>query len=197
MKSSLSSGSCDYTPSPDELAAAPFHSDPSQRILALKFRDHGWNVIDVELLLELARERENQSIGWDEWGAKTIQVEGKDSIVCVWVSGCRLFCATSCFLSPCSLQIYDFSYSSRAKNLISVHSTDTDGWTRKMLPSLYRYRLPFSARALSLATPTAGHDSVALCVVSILAAPSLSPQLNGFFYSLLFLGRRTGFQPPN
>ena len=167
---SLSSGPCDYTPSPDELTAAPFHSDPSQRILALKFREHGWDVVNVELLLKLARERESQSIGWDEWKTKIIQVNETSSIDCVWISGCRLFCVTSSrgVLERSSLQIYDFSYASRAKSLASVQSTDTGGGTRQMLPSLDRYRLPWSARALSLATPTAGHDSVVVFVVSML-----------------------------
>jgi hypothetical protein len=45
--------------------------------------------INVELLLELAREREGQDVGWDEWGAHTIEVRGGGMYLAnlgLWVS---------------------------------------------------------------------------------------------------------------
>lgn len=57
-----------HVPSPDELVAAPFYPELSQRILGLGFGDFGWHPIRVEQLPRLAREREEQDIGWVSGG---------------------------------------------------------------------------------------------------------------------------------
>lgn len=59
---------CGHAPLPDELLLEPFYQDPFQRIFALHAGRYLFDVINTEVLLELARKREGQEVGWDEWG---------------------------------------------------------------------------------------------------------------------------------
>ncbi|KAF9643654.1 hypothetical protein BDM02DRAFT_1374405 [Thelephora ganbajun] len=167
----LSSEPCGYVPSPDELTTAPFYSDPSQRILALRIGGYGWHGISLELLLGFARERQGQNIGWDEWRAYIIGVQtGKiRNFDYIWVSGCRLFCTVYDGTDDGGnalyyLRIYDFSHAGRARYLRTLGRPSPNGPTKLISPRLYGYRLPWYCRHLRNATPTTGHDSIVFCV---------------------------------
>jgi hypothetical protein len=178
---SLSSEPCGHIPSPDELMTAPFYSDPSQRILSLYFGQYdACFAVNAELLLGLAREREGQDVGWEEWGAHTIEIGGLNRLAHIWVSGCRLFCILSDDVygeDLLRLQIYDFSHAGRAKHLRTLDSVSEGGGTRWISPSLHGYGLPWGV--LDLWDVTVGHDSIFFCVVSILIPTPTSSRLNG------------------
>jgi hypothetical protein len=185
-RSCLSPEPCGHIPSPDELMAAPFYPDRSQRILALSFGRHNtFYVINMELLLELAREREGRDVGWDEWGAHTIEIHvgDPDSVGEIWTSGCRLFYTVSSVDDddPTHLLIYDFSHAGRAKYLRTLDRANEGGGTRRMSPCL-GYRLPWNSFDSHYGVLTTGHDSIVFCIVSILICLSTSSQLNERFF---------------
>lgn len=98
--------------------AVPFHSDPSQRILALKLGGNNWFVFDTEQLIEVARKWGGQRLGSVSWARLYLSDSGTLSNH-VWVSGCLLLCIVppDTDNEHPSLRIYDFNCSSRAKNL--------------------------------------------------------------------------------
>ena len=179
--SQFASEPCGHVLSPVELMIAPFYPDPSQRILALSYRVHGkCHVINVELLLELAKEREGQHVMWEEWIAHTIEVQLGDLLGHTWVSGCRLYCTMSSFVGggdgvESHLRIYDFSHAGRSKHLRTLDAPGGGRGTREISPSLDGYKLPWNPD--SLVAPVGGHDSIVFYPVSIRASPSTGSQL--------------------
>jgi hypothetical protein len=162
---------CGCIPSQDELTTAPFYPDRSQRMLAVYFDFHTCYAINVELLLELARERKGQDVRWRGWGAHTIKVHGIDNRTgLLSVSGCRLFSTMSDFESevpPVYLQVHDFSHVGRGKRLCTLDRVGKGRGTRQFPPSLERYKLPRGypdSWPMRLAT---GHDSLVFRTVSI------------------------------
>ena len=170
----LSIEPCGHIPSPDELAAAPFYSDHSQRILVFYLGQYGTcHTINAELLLGLAQEGEGQDVGWDEWGIHTIEVHVRyrGGLGKIWVSGCRMFCTMSNGAdddNPTYLRIYDFSHAGRAKHLRTLDKAREGGGTRRLSPSLGGYKLPWTFVGSWGVDLTIGHDSLAFRVVSIL-----------------------------
>jgi len=163
---------------------APFYPDPSQRILALCYGPHGrCFVINVELFLELAREREGQYVKWEEWVTHTIeiQVEGDSFPGHIWVSGSQLYC-TMCRLEgvdlSSSLRIYDFSHAGRSKHLRTLDRPNKSRGTREISPSLENYKLPWNPDDRVI--PVKGHDSIVFSIVSILAFFCAGSQLEFF-----------------
>ena len=166
----LLSGPCWHAPFPDELRTAPFHSDPSQRIIALNFGGSQWFVVNTEKLLELALRWQGKDIQWDKWEAKLVGVTiggvyGRD---CVQVSGCRLFCivSNSTGIRRSFLRVLDFSHAGRTKELDAQSAVGTDETTRQWSLSSDGYELPwfpyeFYQRGLAVA-----HDSVVFRFVS-------------------------------
>ena len=167
-----------HAPLPDELTASPFYSDSSQRILVLSIDEYQWLTINVELLLELAREQEGQRIEWEEWGDNTIQIQaGGDTINRIGVFGCRLLCIMSGMDEEGSalsyLRTYDLNHAGRAKHLRVIGSLDSDRGVRRISPSLDGYKLPWHPGDLDGATLSAGHDGFIFCVVSTPRSPFL------------------------
>ena len=76
-------------PAPD--SPAPFHHDPTQRIIALRYGSNHL-ILQARLLLKLAENREGSEIGWDEWKNHVVVLPLVFGFVNAWVSGCRLFC---------------------------------------------------------------------------------------------------------
>lgn len=122
----------------------------------------------------LAREREGQDVGWDEWVAYTTEIhtgnQGDPSQI--WVSGCRLFWVVPDGEDewddvPYHLEIYDFSYAGRVKYLPTLDGADERGGARRISPSL-DYELPWSSGDFSDPLLTTGHDSIVFWIVSIL-----------------------------
>ena len=190
-----------YAPLPDELTTSPFYSDPSQRILALSIDEYEWLTINVELLLELAREREGSRIEWEEWGVNTIQIQvGEDTINRIGVFGCRLFCIMSSMDEggiPLSyLRTYDLNHAGRAKHLRVVGSLDSDGGVRRISPSLDGYKLPWHPGGLDGATLSAGHDGFIFCVVSTLRSCSRRFTTERRFSVCRFFQERDPFSIP-
>lgn len=161
-----------HTPSPDE----PFYPDRSQRILAVYFgqRDD-CRAINTELLLRLAREREGQDVGWDEWGVHTIEADVRaiENDVETCVSGCRLFCTALDRVGDNCLWMYDFSHAGRAKRQITL-----GGWMRMVSPSLDGHKLTCGSYGYCDAILSAGIDNIAFSIVSILIFLSACSQLN-------------------
>ena len=166
---------CGHIPSPEELVIAPFYPDRSQRILAFHFGMYGTCLtINADLLLELAREQEGRDVGWDKWGAHTIEVDSEalDALGQICVSGCRVFCtmsnsAESVGGNSTYLRMYDFSRASLAKHLRTLDRASEGKGMRQLSPSLDGYKLPWN-----LVNPwdmglTTGHDSFVFRVVSI------------------------------
>ena len=150
----LLSESCSYAPSPDELKAAPFYPDPSQRILALCFGGtHKLVVIKTELLLQLAQEWRKRSVSWGEWG-ETVQVDGGGKFS-VWISGCQMFIIHK-NPGPFALQIYDFGQESNSKNP-NANQREKEGKTGL---------IPLPRSSGYLINSFVGHDSIVLYTVS-------------------------------
>ena len=106
-----------HKPSSTE-SMAPFHQDPTQRIIALSVN---WSphylVFRVGALLELLKNREGTEIGWDEW-KKYVAFPSIHSNLLesrgVQVSGCRLL--HMYFEDPYPrMEVYDFSLRGHAK----------------------------------------------------------------------------------
>ena len=113
-----------YKPSPAE-SLAPFHQDPTQRIVALVTLTSSANRIFVfraQALLELSKGRESSEIKWDEWGncvvILSIDSDGPGFETAFWVSGCRFFCFRSTHsVQGARVELFDFSVEGRAKCL--------------------------------------------------------------------------------
>jgi hypothetical protein len=167
---------CGHVPSPDELMTAPFYPDCSQRILAFYFGMYGTcHTINADLLLELAREQEGQDVGWDEWGAHTIEVDSEALGILdqICVSGCRIFCTMSNNTDNVDgdstyLRMYDFSHGGRAKHLHTLDEEREGRGKRRLSPSLDGYKLPWNLVGPWTTGLIAGHDSFVFRVVSIL-----------------------------
>ena len=178
--------------------AAPFYSDPSQRILVLSINQHQLLVINVELLLELAREWEGQSIELDGWGGNTIQIHlSGDTLGGFGVFGCRLFWTASDWDDEGSftsyLRIWSFNHADRAKHLRGPISSGTNRGVRQMSPSFDECRLPWHIENYVGAPITAGNDSFIFCVVSVLVPVFTSSQSNEGFMFVRSLRTRTRF----
>ena len=161
-----------HAPLPDELLLEPFYQDPSQRILAIH---DGWcwlDVINVELLLELARKREGQNIGWGEWGPNTTRIQVRDRDQRIWVSGCRVFCAVPAVDDESEgisyLQIYDLSRRGRSKHVHAMDISSAVGGGGRILPSVDGCELPWVPNEIDGGTRTIGNYGIAFCVVSAL-----------------------------
>ena len=163
---------CGHIPSPGELTTAPFYLDRSQRMLAVYFDFVTCYVINTELLLKLARERKGEDVGWDEWGARTIEVRGggMDFLRPIWVSGCRLFYTVSDgeqVNGPTYLQVHDFSHVGRGKHLRTPHGAVEGERPRWFLLNLDGYKLPWNLDDSWNMDLTTGHDSLVFRTVSI------------------------------
>jgi len=155
---------CGHAPLPDELLLEPFYQDPSQRILAIDDGRCSFDVINVELLLELARKREGQNIGWAEWGPNTTRIQVRDRDQRVWVSGCRLFCVVPEGRRVSYLQIYDLSRRGRSKHVHAMDISSAVGGSGRTLPSVDGCELPWVLNEIDGGTRTIGNDGIALCV---------------------------------
>ncbi|KAF9788530.1 hypothetical protein BJ322DRAFT_1106514 [Thelephora terrestris] len=149
-----------HEPSPAE-SLAPFHQDPTQRVIVLDSRSTWYYIaLPVRALLGLLENREGSDIAWDEWkGHAAILSSGQFDmngmgIHGAWVSGCRFFSAMS---NPDTLNlgVYDFSMRGRAKYL-SEQVNEELGGVRYFLPSEVRVGIPWNVWY----SPQSGHDSI-------------------------------------
>ena len=180
----LLSEPCSHAPSPDELIAAPFYPDPSQRIVALTLDGVKWFTINTGVSLELGQKWRDRCVEWCEWN-KIIDVQVGEISRCDYprVSRCRLFCVVpgSTDREIYYLQVYDFSRGSRTKNLDLPDGLNEGGGEREsQTPSeVGLSRLPWNTRDLLLdTTSTVGHDSFVLFIVSNPAILPTCPQVN-------------------
>jgi hypothetical protein len=108
-----------YKPSAEE-SLAPFHRDPTQRIIAFHpQRNQHYFVLRVGAFLELSRGREGTEIEWDEWKnhvaipSRTVRTR---RLRAVQVSGCRIiFIGSAATGSGFETEVFDFSVEGRAK----------------------------------------------------------------------------------
>ena len=108
-----------HRPSPAE-TLAPFYQDPTQRIIALDLKPTQayCPIIQVAALLDLLESNEGYVIRWYEWKSCVVIPSIDHKIVHAWVSGCRLFCATSTGYGEVpQMEVFDFSMRGRAKYL--------------------------------------------------------------------------------
>ena len=110
-----------HTPFP-AVSPAPFHQDPSQRLIVLDLRTYpSYLVLQVEKLLKLSRDREGTDVRWNEW---------KDHITVPWTSqscwirGPRTVYVSGCFLTfvnPAAgdagveMEVFDFGVKGRTR----------------------------------------------------------------------------------
>jgi len=169
----------------DEFLTPPFYPDPSQRILSVYFSWGMCYVINVEALLKLARDRVEEDIRWDEWGADTIEVHvgEMEKVAKTWVSGCQLFSVApfkgeeEMTREPSCLRHFDLSPAGRAKYL--ENKADGGGMKRWVSPGLDGHRLPWDMEEIW--DVTTGHDTITFHIVSVFLCPSTSSQLNKNF----------------
>lgn len=108
-----------HEPSPAELLA-PFHHDPSQRIVALAMQDTDHPVFRVAALLELLETHEGTEIGWDEWKNRVFMASfdlDDDTGADIWISGCLFFFGYLSPLAEAHVGVCDFSLQHCARNL--------------------------------------------------------------------------------
>jgi len=109
-----------HKPSPEE-SLAPFHQDPTQRIVAFA-TDYplGYFVVRLGTFLELPKDSEGSKIGWEKWKHHIfIPSISLDRVIRrVRVSGCRLFLLSSTHYtsSDFQMEVYDFSMQGRPKH---------------------------------------------------------------------------------
>ena len=180
---SLFSEPCSHSPSPDELMAAPFYPDPSQRILAFDLGGAKLFVVNTEFLLELARKWQGLCVEWcEEWCTSMVSVQRSNISHHIWVSGCRLFRIVEVDGEPSYLQVYDFSPRSRAKNLNGPDGMSGGERKRCVSSGVGLYWLPWNLLEVRGASLTVGHDSMVFFVVSFPAILSTSLRSNHVFY---------------
>jgi len=169
-----------YQPSPQDILAAPFYPDPSQRILVLPVEAQSWfYVIKVETLLKLARERAGEGIEWEDWEPFLIRTATPGTPDAThdprsWVSGFRLFSSSIAVGDDrLNLHVYDFSPHARMKFL---HMAG-DG-CRVVHPSVTAWRLPWDP--FDICDISVGHDSmlVQLYTTSEEDAPNAAPDID-------------------
>ena len=157
-----------YEPSPAE-SLAPFHQDPSQRIVVLYIElAKYYLILRVGALLEFGDSRGSE-IGWDRWkSCVAIPLIGIDQPMYsdVWVSGCRLFSVYQWDLnSPVYVEVYDLSVQGRARHLSSWVNEEFGGL--KYLSSTgTNVRIPLEGQ---LQPSSGGHDSLLFPIVSVIA----------------------------
>ena len=110
-----------HKPSPAEFLA-PFHQDPTQRIIVLYMRyNPNLLVLRIGALLKLFKDREGAEIGWDEWKScvliPSLHCTGGPMNSTVHIFGCRLFHSYSVASGPYQMEVFDFSIQGRAKYL--------------------------------------------------------------------------------
>ena len=92
-------------------ALAPFHQDPSQRIVVLCPRFFSYYlVLRVGALLDFLGSHEGAEVGWDGWKRRVFTPSNIDrpENTCIWISGCRLFSLYSTDTGP-EVRVHDFS----------------------------------------------------------------------------------------
>jgi len=109
-----------HKPSPEE-SLAPFHQDPTQRIVALTTRwPPGCFVVRLRTFLELLKDSEGSKIEWEEWKHHVLipSIRLGRVVDRVRASGCRLFLLSSAgYMSDFQMETYDFSMHGSAKHL--------------------------------------------------------------------------------
>ena len=146
---------------------APFHQDPTQRIVALTTplsSAHPIFVFRPQALLELSKGREGSEIKWDEWGGcvvtPSIGSEDPEFETAFWVSGCRLFCFHSTNSDQgTGVKLFDFSVRGRAKYL-GARVSETLGDVRYLSPTGADGQIPWDVQILGDAY--CGHESIVL-----------------------------------
>jgi len=155
-----------HKPSPAE-SLAPFHQDPTQRIIAVNipFSSVGYLVFRLEALLRLAEGLEGCEIEWDGWkDCMVVPFISRPDRTQTWVSGSRLFSVTSsCDGLYFRMEVYDFSTQGRRKYLSGKVDTDI-GEVKSLLPNGVKAQLP---RVFGgLIDTNGGHDSAVIVHVS-------------------------------
>ena len=145
---------------------APFHQDPTQRIIVLNIPFiPNYLVLRVGALLELLKDREGTEVGWDEWKthAAILSFPPSGAIShAVQVSGSRFFHIYSTAPDLCSqMEVYDFSMQGRAKYL-SKREFRGLGAINHMSSTGAKARVPFRV----LFGLHIGHDSIMFYHVS-------------------------------
>ena len=153
-----------HKPSPGE-SLAPFHQDPTQRIVVLdSLATVHFLVLRVGALLELLENNEGSDIAWDDWKSNVAIPFLKHGMIDkYWVSGCRFFSTTS--VSGTHMGVHDFSIRGRTKHL-TKRVNEKLGGIRYLLPSKVRREMQWEF----VHNPQSGHDSIVFCHVSVTKA---------------------------
>ena len=156
-----------HEPSPAE-SLAPFHQDPSQRIVVLDLGNAPYYlVLRAEALLAFEN-RAGPNIRWDAWKGCVVMPLIPDNLMFsdVWVSGCRLFflCQQDSS-SHTHMEMYDFSLQGRARCLSGSVHEEFSG-LRYLLPTGTRVPIPLDGR---LESCSSGHGSLVFRTVSVIA----------------------------
>ena len=154
--------------SPEE-SLAPFHQDPTQRIVVLDSpATVHYLVLRVGALLELLENREGSDIAWDDRKSDVaIAFLKHNRLSQYWVSGCRFFSTTGIHM-----EVHDFSVRGRTKYL--SEQVNEEFGVRYLLPTELRVEIEWEL----VHSPQSGHDSIVFRRVGVKTAYSLRVKLN-------------------
>ena len=160
-----------YNPAPlqDELMAAPFYPDPSQRVLVLCSDRDKCFAINTEQLLKHAQKWQDQRVDLYGWSG-IMEFEIGDlylyDVDYMWVSGCRLFSLVrgSMDHNLPLLQVHDFSYGGHSRN----HGVSQGRREGGVSSSAHIGSHGFPWVAQKIINLTFGHDGIIFCTVGIL-----------------------------
>ena len=148
-----------HTPSRDDELFAPFHPDPSQRVLAIGLHDFV-SVVRTEGLLRLAREREGGHLQWGEWKTHVTWIVRDGYTSRLWVSGPRVCCADPTESGGTSIDVYDFGAQASAKCGEQIKCQVAQRFT----PSVTKI-VPWEVE--EIVASHGGHDSLSFVLVKI------------------------------
>ena len=148
---------------------APFHPDPSQRLLAIQYLNYvPAAVMKAETVLRLAQERKGEDLWWPEWEEHVTWVTHVWRPNGRWVSGSRLCCAYAADFEfendcPSFAEVYDFSAKAPWRDPEVEITNRTDSFPVGD-PSTTK-NLPFEMSEIINAYGC--HDSIVFAVVNI------------------------------
>lgn len=150
-----------YKPSPEEDLFAPFYRDPTQQIVAVELYKPSHKsvfVMNVDVLLKLARERGGEDLKWEQLRTHMVEILPRDHHADLWVSGSRLFRMRRRWDDrKMWMDVYDFN--ARASTLYM--GTNRSGRTAR--PRIEGRGLPWDAYMTHFSD--SGHDSIAHLMV--------------------------------
>lgn len=156
-----------HEPSCTDDLSAPFHPDPSQRVLVVKFADcEDVLVMKAEAILKLVQERKDEDLQWEEWEDYATWISSTGPPDGLWIADHRLRCMILTDPGVPLMDVYDFGTQASGRYTKMVK----DGFVQSFAPSATKnLPLEFSHSFDAYAS----YDSIVFATVKL-----TTPQLN-------------------